>query len=88
MNHTGNDNNVNCDIVCNKNECDMHVINICALNVYGLYSKLTTGLFEKFIKGFDVICLSETKITQIETDEILGYTPFNHQGEGFMGYQF
>ena len=40
------------------------VIKILGLNVCGLRSKLNNGIFDEYVKCFQVICLSETKLSK------------------------
>ena len=68
-----------------KDISDVQCINICALNVYGLHSKLTAGLFEKYILSYDIICLSETKLTINDKCDINGYKHLYHPSGGIHG---
>lgn len=47
-----------------------------SLNVCGIHSKIKYGTFESYIKNFDFICLSETKVNYIAEDEIPGFKSF------------
>ena len=40
-------------------------VNLLSLNVCGLRKKLNDGIFEEYIKNFDIICLTETKTDTI-----------------------
>jgi hypothetical protein len=51
-------------------------INFLSLNVCGLYSKLQLGVFENYIQSFDIVCLSETRTSFIDKDDINGFTPY------------
>lgn len=48
-------------------------LNICALNVCGLKSKLLTPEFENFVNKYDILCFSETKLTDLDDTCIPGY---------------
>ena len=50
--------------------------NFLSLNVCGLHSKIKYGNFESYIKDFDFICLSETKVHYIADDELSGFKSF------------
>ena len=41
-------------------------VKIVGLNVCGIKSKLRNGIFEEFAKQYDILCLSETKVGQID----------------------
>ena len=43
-----------------------HKINLCLLNVCGLKSKLLSPDFEVFLSGFDIVALSETKLSDLD----------------------
>ncbi len=50
-------------------------INILGLNVCGLQSKVKLGILEEYVQDFDVVCLSETKCDNVDSDTIAGFYP-------------
>ena len=46
---------------------------ICSINVCGLKSKLKSPDFIEFLQGFDIVCLSETKLTKYDAPDIPGF---------------
>ena len=56
-------NNVN---LCSNNKINNNVITkILGLNVCGFRSKINNGLFDEYAKNYDILCLSETKVSKI-----------------------
>jgi exonuclease III len=51
-------------------------LKFCSLNVCGLRSKLLSYDFENFIKSYDIVCLTETKLSDHDDLEFDGYTIF------------
>ena len=51
------------------------LIKLCALNVYGLNSKLGRGILKDHMQAFDIFCVSESKVK--EGPEINKFTTFN-----------
>ena len=53
-------------------------VKVLGLNVCGLKSKANNGIFEQYIKHYDIVCLSETKINpNVDIVSIPGYTCIN-----------
>ena len=52
-------------------------LKIASLNVCGLQSKLMFPEFTEFIEEYDLICLSETKLDDVDQCDVPGYTFFN-----------
>ena len=50
-------------------------LKICALNVCGLTSKLSNGVFDKYFCKFDIFCVTESKLAKGKTIE--NYKAFN-----------
>ena len=48
-------------------------VKIVGLNVCGFNKKMQEGILEEYIKGFDLICLSETKTDDIEHSFMTGF---------------
>ena len=63
----------NCQSSVKKNN---QSLNICHINVGGLYSKLNYGSIDEFCSKFDIICLSETKteLYGFEDTKLADYT--------------
>ena len=53
--------------------------------MYGFTSKMKLGIFEKYVTDFDLICLSETRLTEPIDNEITGFKMYNHQIGGIHG---
>lgn len=60
-----------------------NLLQLCSINVRGIFSKLKLGIFQKYIEKFDIICLSETK-NEIPSDELksLNFTVINAKNKG------
>ena len=43
------------------------------------------GIFQNYIKPYDIICISETKQNYIDKHEFKGYESFCHTGGGIYG---
>ena len=43
------------------------------------------GIFQNYIKPYDIICISETKQNYIDKHEFKGYECFCHTGGGIYG---
>lgn len=59
---------------------------ILGLNVGGLISKLNLCIIQKYINDFDVICISETKLDQLDETNISleGFTHFYQHRRHFL----
>lgn len=53
--------------------CESASIMIATLNVCGLKKKLEIGILENYIKNFDIICLSETKVAKADEVNVPGF---------------
>ena len=51
------------------------LIRICGLNVCGLTTRLKYGVLNKYIKNYDILCFTETKLSK--GTEIDNYIVFN-----------
>ena len=67
----------------NVNEIENHVnyqtnqvndvitkVKIVGLNVCGLRTRLRNGIFEEFAKNYDILCLSETRMQNIDLQKL------------------
>ena len=59
--------------MCEKLLTNTKQLKLLALNVCGLKSKLRSNDFEDFIQNYDLVCLSETKLTEFDEIIIDGY---------------
>lgn len=48
-------------------------VNILGLNICGLHKKIEYGIFDKYVKNFDFICVSETKTDNVDADCLSGF---------------
>ena len=55
---------------------DCGVLSCLALNVCGILSKLKYPDFTNFISQFDIVCISESKLDDLDDISILGYIAF------------
>ena len=53
--------------------------------MYGFHSTLKLGIFEKYILDFDIICLSETRLSDSTECYIDGFKSFTHHKGGIHG---
>ena len=61
--------------ISDKKQYQNNVITkILGLNVCGLKSKLNNGIFDDYAKNYDILCLSETKLGQINDIDFSGTT--------------
>ena len=52
--------------LCSNNKINNNVITkIMGLNICGFRSKINNGIFDEYAKNYDVLCLSETKVSKI-----------------------
>ena len=51
-------------------------LSIVGLNINGLASKVSLGILEKFLDNFDIACLSETKINDIDENMLPNFHPY------------
>ena len=69
---------------CTNNEHNYHCssmikLKVIGLNVYGSAKKIYFGNFQDYIKDYDIVCLSETKIDSIHFDYFSGFHYFSGQ---------
>ena len=58
-----------------------------SLNVCGLVSKLNCPEFLSFIKQYDIICIQESKLDDVDTVSIAGYQIFTNNRRAISRYR-